>query len=173
LKEETLDILEDAKTGDEYIDKKINIVIWLVSQSLCDKLWINDTHIDPKYGGCVFFLELIAIRIMLCYPNVEAFGIVIDQLLQADYLLASVALKEAESMEVKNPENQDIYDYCICKSNLFMDRAINKIQDGKYTCAVCNFMMAWKYAQYAMNWANKEDSCSCCHRNLLCEIALL
>jgi hypothetical protein len=33
----------------------------MIAYSLCDKFWINETHLNPKYGVCAFNLEHCAV----------------------------------------------------------------------------------------------------------------
>ncbi|MFX1511400.1 MAG: PKD domain-containing protein, partial [Promethearchaeota archaeon] len=71
LKENVIFELETIKTGDKHVDKKINSIIVYIKLSLSEKLWVDTTHLDPKYGALVFQYELWAeihlqIRHKLC-----------------------------------------------------------------------------------------------------------
>ena len=62
LKEEVIDILEDAKTGDKKTDNKLDKAIKHIEKSLDDKYWLDDTHLDPKHGKKVFDEEKKAVK---------------------------------------------------------------------------------------------------------------
>ncbi|TET47891.1 T9SS type A sorting domain-containing protein [candidate division TA06 bacterium] len=51
-------------TGDKKLDKRIDKIIRHIEKSLEPKLWIDDTHLDPKHGKKVFCEEKKAVKYM-------------------------------------------------------------------------------------------------------------
>ncbi|UCH88056.1 MAG: VCBS repeat-containing protein [Thermoplasmata archaeon] len=62
LKMDAIADLEDCRVGDRAVDKKLNTAINNIKGSLDEKLWQDDTHLDPKHGRLVFDREKRAVR---------------------------------------------------------------------------------------------------------------
>ncbi|MHA2494029.1 MAG: PKD domain-containing protein, partial [Candidatus Hodarchaeales archaeon] len=60
LKASVISDLGALKTGEWWVDKRLDRVIWYVEQSLNEKFWLNETHLHSWYGWRVFFYELLA-----------------------------------------------------------------------------------------------------------------
>ncbi|MFW9914324.1 MAG: PKD domain-containing protein, partial [Candidatus Thorarchaeota archaeon] len=60
LKTSVISDLAALKTGECWVDKRLDRVIWHIKQSLNEKFWLNETHLDSWYGWRVFFYELLA-----------------------------------------------------------------------------------------------------------------
>jgi len=161
LKLSAIKDLESIKTGNRCIDKKIEHVIKFIEKSLTDKYWVDDSHLNPKCGLLVFVYEIIAIKWMTNFPVMEIFAGVIQKLITADQLLADIAIAEAEKMEVKEYKFQCIYEFYIKKAKEHQSNALEAYNDGFLVCSASHYLMAWKYAQFAIKFANKEFSCHC------------
>ena len=61
IREMAIAKLEGAKTGDRTIDREIDRII---SSSLVDQLWIDDSHIDAKHGKDVFHSDHTTVTLM-------------------------------------------------------------------------------------------------------------
>jgi hypothetical protein len=62
LKEQAVADLEAAKTGDKKTDKKIDDAIKHIQNSMDDKLWADELHLDTKHGNKVFDEEKKAVK---------------------------------------------------------------------------------------------------------------
>jgi PKD repeat protein len=60
LKTSVLFDLEASKTGEWWVDKRLERVMWFIEQSLTEKLWVDETHLDAWHGWRVFFYEFLA-----------------------------------------------------------------------------------------------------------------
>jgi PKD repeat protein len=60
LKTSVISDLGALKTGEWWVDKRLDRVLWYIEQSLNEKYWLNETHLDSWYGSRVFFYELLA-----------------------------------------------------------------------------------------------------------------
>ena len=163
LKEHAIQTLESAKPGQCCIDFKIDGVICLIKKSLADCLWIDDTHLNPCLGTCVFLKEYAAVLQMQMYMGCwnslpagvqAAFKQAIDDLVAADKMLAEVAVSEARAYKGKN-----------CCVDMYLCWAEKSLQKG-YTLtdklctkddAITCFMLAWGNAEMAIRCANGDQ----------------
>ncbi|MHA2272136.1 MAG: PKD domain-containing protein [Candidatus Hodarchaeales archaeon] len=60
LKTNVLAELEALKTGEKCIDRRLDRVIRCIECSLYQTLWMDETHLDPYWGWCVFLFEHLA-----------------------------------------------------------------------------------------------------------------
>jgi hypothetical protein len=60
LKTSVISDLDALKTGEWWVDKRLDRIIWYIEQSLTEKLWVDETHLDSWYGWRVFFYEFLA-----------------------------------------------------------------------------------------------------------------
>jgi len=67
MKEAVRDDLENSKTGDEWLDDKIDQVLEYLDKSLNNDLWVDDNHVNPKTGLKVFYAEFDAVIKMQDY----------------------------------------------------------------------------------------------------------
>ncbi|MFC1916403.1 choice-of-anchor Q domain-containing protein, partial [Chloroflexota bacterium] len=117
IKSRTIDKLEEAKAGGRRVDRAIDGVIRNINRSLKEKYWDDNSHLVAKYGSKVFLYERMAVGKMKLYIKfwekrgptpeqqqaINAFEEVIPELVQADQLLAEIALDEAH--DTSPPEN--------------------------------------------------------------------
>ena len=62
LKRAVISQLESILTDDKCVDRHIKHIIKKIEYSIYDKFWINETHLNPKFGECAFNLELCAVK---------------------------------------------------------------------------------------------------------------
>ncbi|MFQ5980489.1 MAG: PKD domain-containing protein [Candidatus Heimdallarchaeota archaeon] len=60
LKTSVVSDLTALKTGECWVDKRLDRVIWYIERSINEKLWVDETHLDAWYGWRVFFYEFLA-----------------------------------------------------------------------------------------------------------------
>ncbi|MFW9917240.1 MAG: PKD domain-containing protein, partial [Candidatus Thorarchaeota archaeon] len=60
LKTSVISDLGALKTGECWVDKRLDRIIWYIERSLNEKLWVDETHLDSWYGWRVFFYEFLA-----------------------------------------------------------------------------------------------------------------
>ena len=144
LKQDAVSELEKSRTGDKIIDKKIDLIIWFINQSLNENLWkdtsrlvffengkcnnleamLNPDELDfnklkvkcPKLGIMVFYYQKVAIELMMLKPQSPIFEEIIRKLVKADFLLAKVSLFDAKNTPIRNPKFKKIVDYQIKKA---------------------------------------------------------
>lgn len=64
LKEDAIEGLNYAKTGDKLLDKDIDQIVKQITRSLSPKLWVDDSHLDAKQGMKVFKEEVMAVTLL-------------------------------------------------------------------------------------------------------------
>ena len=62
LKRAVIAQLESVLTNEKCVDRHFKHIIKMIEYSLCDKFWINETHLNPKFGVCAFNLEHCAVK---------------------------------------------------------------------------------------------------------------
>ena len=62
LKRAVISQLESATTNDKCCHNHLWHVIKKIEKSISDKYWINETHLNPKFGVCAFQCELCAAK---------------------------------------------------------------------------------------------------------------
>ncbi|MCK5122730.1 MAG: VWA domain-containing protein [Candidatus Pacebacteria bacterium] len=159
LKEETVESLERAKTGDKKVDKKIDDVIKNIKKSLKDDLWEDEIHLNPKKGNKVFVSERTAIARMELYLNRQelsgdVFEEVIKDLVLADKIIAQVILSEAKSTFVKSEKQQKNFEEMISKAEKEIEQAW-EYENSNPAKAVRYYWQSWKYSQGAIQEAEK------------------
>ncbi|MFQ5979663.1 MAG: PKD domain-containing protein [Candidatus Heimdallarchaeota archaeon] len=60
LKTSVISDLKTLKTGEWWVDKRLDRVIWYIERSMNEKFWDDETHLDAWYGWRVFFYEFLA-----------------------------------------------------------------------------------------------------------------
>lgn len=169
LKEKAVENLEEAKTGNNKVDKKINRVIKDINKSLQDNLWQDEIYLDSKKGRKVFRYEMDAITKMKLYlylsehsnyhklPEnvVLAFEEAIENLIVADEILAQAILNEAKNAPVKNPRYQNRFDRMIAKAEQNLEQA-NQYSENKPARAIFKYGFSWYYSQKAIKYASKN-----------------
>jgi PKD repeat protein len=60
LKTSVVSDLDALKTGEWWVDKRLDRVIWYIERSMNEKFWDDETHLDAWYGWRVFFYEFLA-----------------------------------------------------------------------------------------------------------------
>lgn len=147
-------------TGVKRIDHKLDKAIDHIEKSLSGKLWVDSSHINPKYGHKVFDEEEEAVKELMellekddTPKNVkDACRSAIDMLIKADKLLAETALKDAKAYastekkvvhEIEEAENE------IVKAGAETTR-------GHFDKAIDHYKNAWEHAQQAIEHATKK-----------------
>ena len=161
IKNSTISKLESAKTGNCSVDREIRQTIWFINNSLDDKFWINETHLEPVFGKIVFAKEHAAVENM--QRNIlkrrmpeevkEVFREVIDDLVSADEMLAKTAIEDAKAIIVENPHKQGIINKSIEMAEDDMAKAYEEIDKGRPDRAIVRFGLVWEHAQHAIKIA--------------------
>jgi len=164
LKETSITKLEEAKTNDKKIDKELDKIIKYIQKSLDNKLWIDDSHLDPKHGKKVFHEEYKALKKMqkeikkkkIPVELKETFRELIDKLVKADKMLAKVTIEDAKLIPVQDPKNQKKVNHEIEKAENELAKAYKELEKDKSDKAIKRFEKAWKHAQLAIKFAKLE-----------------
>ena len=146
--------------------KRIKKAIKELSKSLEDKLWEDDSHLDPKHGKKVFDREKHAVKELMKVVKDDSKGkdkvsddalaasqAAIDDLLSADRILAEIAINEAGP--ALDPKRQDKVDKELDKSGKEMVKAAEELAKGKPDKAIDHYKKAWKHAIHALKEALK------------------
>lgn len=164
IKNSTISKLESAKTGNLRVDKEINQTIWLINNSLDERFWINETHLESVFGKIVFAKEHAAAEHMRSSSfkrwmpeEVKAvFEEVIDDLVSADEMLAKRSIEDAKAIIVEDPHKQRIINKSIEMAEDEMAKAYDEIDKGRPAKAIVKFGLAWEHAQHAIKIAEVE-----------------
>jgi parallel beta-helix repeat protein len=168
IKIDSISKLEDAKTGIKEIDKEISRIVKHVQKSLADKkngsLWIDDWHIVVKHGKKVFHEERAAVKHMQKEIKKKetseglkvVYESVMSDLVEADKLLAEIAIEDAKNVTVKDPHKQKKVDHEIAKAEEEFSKALEEISKDRPDKAIKKFEKAWEHAQHAIKHAEKE-----------------
>ena len=153
IKEDAIEKLKSAKTCDDKVNREIDETIFLINKSLSDKLWINDTHLNPKLGEIVFAKEHAAVEHMqrnaIRMPDeVKAvFEEVINDLLSADEMLSLTSIEEARAYE--GTSRMVDKEMRLAEKNL--EKAYDEMDDPMdKDNAILRFERAWEHAQRAI-----------------------
>jgi PKD repeat protein len=84
-----------------------------------------------------------------------AYESALDRLIKADQMLAGTIIQDAMNTTVKNSKNQKHFDHWIDKAKDQINEAENDLAKDKHIQAISHYRLAWKYAQKAIDWANK------------------
>ena len=167
LKEHSITELESAKAGDKKIDKEIDKIIKHIQRSLEDKkngsLWIDDWHIVVKHGKKVFHEEHTAVKHMQKEINKTdmpeelkvVYKEIINDLVEADKLLAKTAIEDAKNTTVLDPKKQKKVDNEIAKAEEEFNKALEEITKERPDKAIKKFEKAWEHAQHAIKHAQE------------------
>ena len=154
LKEDAIELLEAAKTGDCWLDKKIDKIIWFIERSLDESLWVDDSHLKPCHGTLVFVMEKVAVLHMQCnwqcnsemkkIPDSvkDAFQEAILCLVNADEALAQIAIEDAKASQGD--------EHKIMMAEESLAKAYEELAQGSPDKAITRFAQAWGHAQVAM-----------------------
>jgi hypothetical protein len=155
LKKDTLIKLEEAKrlTTNNHTVGRIEKAIEHISRSLDSRLWVDDFHLT-KCGYKVFYEEKQAVHYLIKILRdkkettvvKEVVQAVIGRLLQADKLLAEMAIREAKAMGSTDP--RVIHE--IKEADEEFSEALSDIGKGRFEHAIEEFKEAWMHAQHAM-----------------------
>jgi hypothetical protein len=172
------DLLEDAKTGNKKIDKRIDGAIDRIQMSLnIDPkhpnkpwkkypLWEDEDHLDTQHGKKIFDNTKWAVKELKNLIEKEdapqsvkdTWQVAIDILIKADDLLAHIAYEEAQAYIGDKKVDKELEK---CKSGLV--RAPKDLdhtkKDGtpepKYGQAIDHYKKAWEHTQLAIKFAGK------------------
>lgn len=123
--------------------RKLDEAITHLTKSLAPKLWVDETHVDPKHGTRVFHQENLTVR-KLCHlirsrtsdiPDTVLQGF-IDQIFQADHDLAAVAIQDAITAGVSSER--------IEQAQRFLARGDAAAGDDKCSNGIGYYRNAWK-----------------------------
>ncbi len=137
-----------ATVTDQGDGRQLDEAIAHLTQSLAGESWLDEIHLERKHGAKVFHEEKEAIR-NLCdliqsrkshLPD-TILQVFIDQLIQADRLLASVAIEEAITAGVSGNR--------IEQAQKFLARGDAEAADGKCANGIEEYRKAWKRAARA------------------------
>ncbi len=157
LKNNAIDELEAAKTGNKKVDKGVDKAIDRVEKSLEAKLWESNARLDSKHGNKVFDEEKAAVKELQKLIRGKhtpdgvktVCGAVIDKLVLVDKLLAEIALEDAQAYA----GTSDKVDREIAKSEAELVKAQEEADNGNYDNAIDHYKKAWKHAQLAIKHA--------------------
>jgi hypothetical protein len=162
--------LEDAKAGNKKIDGEIDKIIEHIQKSLTDKkeegsLWLDDWHISVKDGKKVFHEERTAVELMQkeikkkeTPAEIKAiFEEVINDLLNADEVVARTIIDDAKNTQVLDPDNQKKVDEEIEMAEEEFENALEEISKERPDKAIKNFENAWGHAQDAIKYAQENE----------------
>jgi len=79
----------------------------------------------------------------------------LNDLAEADRLLAQEAVSQAESTPVQNPRFQRMVELQINRANKELSEAEQKLQQGREATAIIYYGKAWSHAQQAIKYANR------------------
>ena len=155
IKQGVLDKLEQLKadSNNKKTDKRLDKVIASIQDSLDEKLWIDETHLDSKKGKKVFDKEKKAVKeLQKIIEKDESIDIslaqmTIDDLCEADKILAQTAIDD-----VNDPDNKKIID-----ANKKMTAAQSEIDKNKCDKAIGKYKDAWKKAQNVLSGNDDDD----------------
>ena len=85
-----------------------------------------------------------------------AFNSSLAKLVKADELLAKIALKDAVNTPVKWSKFQKFVERRLGKAEGQIIKAEEKLENNCYISAIKHYKLAWKYAQNAIKFAEKE-----------------
>lgn len=177
LKEQTVENLDSVKTGKYAVDGKIRNINKEITKALRDVYWQDGNHLDSERGRQVFHSELRAVRLLNSYlqkserilryrlPSEvsDAFYQAIDDLTEADDILAQTALDETKNMTVSNQKYQRKYDQAIILAEKRIEKAREWTRQYKQygtpkriEYAINYYKQVWDYAGEAMKWAEKK-----------------
>jgi PKD repeat protein len=165
LTDHTLTLLEDAKTGDKKIDKRLDFAIDHIQKSLNinpndpDKawkkypLWEDGYHLDPKQGHKVFNEIKKAVKILMKLtgdddtpkPVADTCQDAIDKLIVAVEFIANTAYEDAQAYSGTKKVDHGLEK---CESEL--GKAEKDLADGHPDKAIDHFRKAWEHAQLAI-----------------------
>jgi len=166
LKGEAVSDLEAISTANEHSQKEIDEAIKHISGSLDAALWTGAARLDPKHGNKVFDEEKKAVKHLMKITEekgehadpaiVDDVKAVIEKLTEeADEQLAVVAINDAKSTPVQDTKKQDKVDTEIAAAEEELDKAKDKLNEGKPDKAIDHFKKAWEHAQQAIKHAQK------------------
>jgi 3',5'-cyclic AMP phosphodiesterase CpdA len=138
LKIESLAKLKSIETDNKLIRKELDKAIKNLENSLNEKYWDDDFHLDSKYGYKMFNEEKQAMQSLIKILKVKELPTdsdirkdvkgVVTQLVQSDILLLQVIISEKD-IEVKNPVFQKIIDSGL---NAFRGKIEKFVQNTDY-----------------------------------------
>ncbi len=169
IKEEVRNTLGEIKTGNRWVDKKINKILKYLDKSLTANWWQDETHLNPKKGMKVFINESLAvlkIKSLFCschwckrFSLPEELKPVLEQviidLVKADKILAQVALDEAKNTSVNNPRYEKRYNRMIKQAEAKFNKA-EECEENKPRKAIYYYRKAWEFSQRAIEYAAKD-----------------
>ena len=140
-----------AYTGES---ERIRKAVKWINRSLDPKLWVDETHLDPKHGKKVFDRQRRAVkelmRLVKKPDNISADALVaaqggINDLVAVARLLAVTLLDETRGVEAVDPRRQDRVDKKLAKAQEELDKGDAKAEAGKYDKAIDHYKKAWQH----------------------------
>lgn len=124
-------------TGDKKTDKILEKAIKHLEKSLADELWEGNYHLSSK-GIKVFEEEKTAVHELMKISDLDDVSAYILALVEADRILANIAIDEAENEKDK------------AKAEGEMVKALAEIGKGNFDKAVEHYKQAWHQATKAL-----------------------
>ncbi len=137
-----MDALSDLlPTGDDKTDKRIEKAVEHIEKSLAPELWETEFSLTEK-GKKVFDEEKKAVKELIKIENGPAVSQAITYLLEADRVLAQIAIDDAVAAGGDAKK--------IAKARKETGKAQAQLDKGKYDKAIVHNNKAWEHAQKAM-----------------------
>jgi hypothetical protein len=146
--------LENAKTGNPRIDRRIDKAIAEIEESLDDTLWVDDNRLSLEKGGEVFNLEKKAVKelmkLLLDRNAPESLkqvcSLVIGKLVTADQIIVETAFQDVKAHQGESPE----IDEAIRKAELEILKAEEQLALGRPDKAIEHYKKAWDILRKVM-----------------------
>ncbi len=147
----------DARLGRKVFQKELAAAVSLEAQvkMLSKQISVLERIIERKENqGRPTDAE--EARLAAIHNALPAFQEVLEDLAQADKVLAEVALGDARDMTVNNPKFEKAYNRYLDRAEQQMNKAMAALEDGKSARAIKYFKNAWYYAQQAIRYASRN-----------------
>ncbi len=162
--EKAVSELEVIKVNDKKVKKTINSSIRYLRESLDANLWIDAIRLDPGKGEKVFDLNKKAVNELLKSIKQHklsdavksSFEQIISALVEADEILARMAINKAKNTPVQNSKKENKINQLIQQAEESINNADGYSEDNPDK-AIEELGLAWKYAQKAIALANKNN----------------
>lgn len=155
--------LKAINITDKKVKKAIDSSIQHLQKSLDANLWIDAIRLDPGKGEKVFDLNKKAVNELLKSIKQHklsdavksSFEQIISALVEADEILARMAVNKARNTPVQNSKKENKINQLIQQAEESINNADGYSEDNPDK-AIEELGLAWKYAQKAIALANKK-----------------
>ena len=155
IKETVMDDLSAYERESKLFKKAIAAI----ENSLEDKLWVDDIHLNPKHGNKVFDWERHAIKNLMQLikkpDGLSAAALTEAQLgvyalLNSDRLLAVAVIDDASGETAADPKRGKHVDRELAKAQEELAKGDTEREIGKFDKAVNHYKKAWNHAMKAV-----------------------